>query len=305
MAAQLQNCSCDPIWPTVDYDESKCIAFFSVFFCLQLLLLLFLVLFFCVGELRSSHKAILWRVLFACSLIAQSAKVLRTGLLLNPAYRCNVAFKMELFLYALYNTHLCFSSVCFVSLLFFWARLYHDLVPSKKIFGKLTPAYVFVFIFLCFFYYVEVVIISRAGGAASAEGFSVATGLVTFSLAASYIVYGLLLWQTFFVAGDRTKIFFKMFLSAFTSSIVMIVLDAFLLAFYFVSFSSTTNQYLVRHGIYESLYFVAFLSFLSGFVVHFVTHGFAHTGTSNKKSSTESSERRIAGSNEKQNVSFY
>jgi len=265
---------------------------------LQTLLLLFISAFFCAVEIKSSYKGTLWRIIFCCGIFAEFAKVLRTGLLLNPSNRST----MDVFLYVLYNTHACFSSICFITLLFFWARLYHDLVPNKKVFGKLFPAYIFFVVFVCFFYYLQVIVYSVASTAATIAWCSIATGVISFVIATSYLAYSALLWQTFIKTADRRNIFFKMFLSAFLSSIVVLLIVVFVLAFDFVDFDSTTAQFVVRHSIYESLYLCLFISFLSGFVIHFVQNfvlgvsGSINLSRANHSTDTTEGQSRVTAS---------
>jgi len=258
------NCSCDPISPTSDCHEDKCTPFFATFFSLQLILLLFLVAFFFLVEYKSEKRSWLWRIILGCGVIAELAKVIRTGLLINKDHR----HTMDTFLYTLYNTHLCFGAFSFVSLLFFWARLQHDLVPSKKLFGKLMPAYVIIMLLFCIFFYLQIFFLSSYNDSMVANVCVYATGFVFLVLALSYIINGLFLWKTFLSTTDKQNLFFRMFLSAFVSSILIVIFNVFLLAFNVVDFN-TTNDYLIKHSIYESLFILLFLAFPSGFVVHY------------------------------------
>jgi len=165
---------------------------------------------------------------------------------------------------------MCFGSVSFVTLLFFWARLQHDLVPGKRgIFGKLNPIYITIVVILFVFYYLQVVFSSIVNSPAMGDVCTFTTGAVFFILSVSYIVNGLFLWKQFLQASDRDNIFFKMFLSAFISSIILLTTVLCLFAFNVVSDFNTTRAFFIKHSIYETLFILLFLCFPSGFVVHY------------------------------------
>lgn len=79
-----------------------------------------------------------------------------------------------------------------------------------------------------------------------------------------------------------------MFLSAFSTSIIIIIITVFLLCFNIIDFNST-NDFLVKHAIYETLFFFLFLSFPSGFVVHFFQYYVFGTPVSRRRSTYSSS----------------
>jgi len=269
LMANSTHCQCDPVAPLSDCDESKCTPFFAVVFSVHIVVFFFVVGTFIIVEYRLAQNNALWRIILGCGLISETAKVIRTGLLLKESYR----YSMNVFLYALYYVHIAFGCCAFVSLLMFWARLRHDLKQNSenKIFGRLFPWYIGVFIFILVFNCLDVIFYRFfPNNVTIADGIGGSTLMVVALIAIAFFVYGTLLWNSFLKTSSRDNIFFKTFVSALVTSALTILLMIFYFAFNFSSLGATTNDFLIRHSIYESIFVGMYFSFPSGFVAHYL-----------------------------------
>jgi len=271
--SQEKSCYCDPVSKTSDCHQDWCTPFFAVFFTLHTILLFALIAFFLTVEFRTKNRSNLWRIILGCGILAQTAKVVRTGLLINVANRES----MDVLLYTLYNTHVCLGSISFISLLFFWARLHHDLVKDNKTFGRLLPVYITIVVLFVFFYYLQVVALALNWNPTIPDVCTYGSGIVSFVMALAYIIYAFLLWQSVLKeSGNRDNVFFKMYVSAFVCSVLIIVFDLFILGFNVNPAFDTTRDYLIKNSVYETLYLLLFLSLPSGFVVHYLQNNRFH-----------------------------
>lgn len=256
------NCYCDPISPTSDCNETPCTPFFAVFLPLHLLVFVGLLGFTILVEVQAKQRSHLWRIILCAGIVAEFAKVLRTGLMLNVEYRHSLAT----FLIALYNTHLYFATIAFISLLFFWARLYHD-VLNKKLFGKLTPAYIVSNILIGIFFYGQLVAQSESSVWVRSLMVTL-NGVFFFILSTVYIIYGFLLRKVLMGTRGRYDLFFKTFLSAFVSAILILLFIIEMAVSFITNFESTTD-YLIKHSIYETLFISMFVSMPAGYISHY------------------------------------
>jgi len=267
----VKSCQCDPLVVLTDCHEERCTIFFSVFFSLHTIVLMSWIGFAIIMEVTAYQRGPLFRLIFYCGSIASCAKVARTGLLLNVAYRDSIPNVLN----TLYNTHLCFGGMGFTSLLFFWARLYHD-ITNKHMFGRLLPSYITVNFFMIIFFYGQVVAQAKLNHSQVPDYFKLANGFVMLILSMSYFVYGILLRKTFYEMRDRYSLFYQIFLSAIFTSIFLFMMDIELGVSYFVgNTNQPTDIFIVRHSIYEILFILQFMSMQSGFLYHyFKTHVF-------------------------------
>jgi len=258
------GCSCDPAIYTSDCTSTPCVPFFSVFLSFQNLILISYVVLIIISEYkRKGNDNALWRIMLAAGLIGTLAKVLRLGLLANPDTRHTAGQVGLLFLY---NTHMSFGFLCYLTLLFFWARLYHDLVPTKEIFGKLFPIYIFFVAFIFVFFYGQVVALAVTG--INYWFFPLFGGLVFLIFGITFDVYAVILWKNFVAKLDKNTLFYRLYMSAIMSSILL-VFFIIELAISNLTHFNTTNQFLVKHSIYETLFVAIYVALPSGFLIHY------------------------------------
>lgn len=276
------GCSCDPAVDTTDCTSKPCEPFFTTFLVLELIVLLSYITLFIVIEVRTrdKKKSNLWRIVLIFAGLGCLAKVLRLGILANPHTRFEVGLAALLFLY---NTHLCFGYIAFVSLLFFWMRLKHDLVMDNKLFGKLKPIYVGVIIFTVIFYYAQVIVQATSGDTTVMFYLMLMNGVVCFVLAVAFIIYGIVIWREFLKESEHNNLFFRIYVSALTAAVLIIAFVIELAVSNITNFNST-NQYLIKHSIYETLFVAQFISIPAGFVVHY--YKFFLTGEGGSSGST-------------------
>eukprot|EP00026_Physarum_polycephalum_P012226 Phypoly_transcript_12512.p1 GENE.Phypoly_transcript_12512~~Phypoly_transcript_12512.p1 ORF type:complete len:325 (+),score=19.36 Phypoly_transcript_12512:114-1088(+) len=264
------GCSCDPYSPTNNCCVSCCTPFFGVFLFLQACILTVLVSFYTVVELRAQKKSVLWRLIFSSAIISCAAKVLRLGMLANPATRHKSNELLLLFL----NTHQCFGIIGFLSLVFFWARLHHDItrMPKKgsSIYGKLLPIYIVIAVLTLVLYYGQLPVDKVFHGTgALLDSFKLLSSCVAIISAVAYIVYAVLLWTTVNKKRDTNPLFYRIYISAFVTAIFLIIvcLVVFVTRIYD---SDSVRSYFIRHSIYEICYFAQLAALPSGFIVHFI-----------------------------------
>jgi len=261
------DCSCDPYSRTDTCCVSCCVPFFSVFLVLEASVLLVLVVFYTGVEIKSQKKSLLWRLIFSSAIVSNLAKVLRLGMLLNPATRHKSSMLLLFFL----NTHQCFGIIGFLSLVFFWARLRHDIsVSTKGIYGKLLPVYVATAILAIVLYYAQLPIERIYNGAGVIlNTFKLLSACVGLISAVAYVVYAILLWKTVLKKRDTHPLFYRIYISAFITAIFIVItaLVVFITRFYG---KSTVRDYFIRHSIYETCYFFQIAALPSGFIMHFI-----------------------------------
>jgi len=264
MADQFYNCSCDPIAPTTDCHPYKCTPFFAVVFPLHVLVLIYLITVTFLME-RSVARKGLWRIMLICAISAETAKVIRTGLLLNPPFRNS----MNTFLFFLYNTHLCFGSIAFLSLLFYWVRLLHDVARNPKLYGKLLPIYIVTISLVFIFYYLQVIFQAVWPHSPNiSNGCKYASAGIILIMAVVFVVYAFFIWKIILEPSNDKQgdLFLKTYISVFVTSMLLIIVCIFTFS---TSRLNSTNNYLMKHTIYETLFLSLFLSFPAGFVLHY------------------------------------
>eukprot|EP00026_Physarum_polycephalum_P009872 Phypoly_transcript_10009.p1 GENE.Phypoly_transcript_10009~~Phypoly_transcript_10009.p1 ORF type:complete len:444 (+),score=48.18 Phypoly_transcript_10009:41-1333(+) len=238
----------------------------STFLALELLLFCFYVFTIIHVEIKSKKKSILWRIILPTAGVACLSKAARLAVLADPHTRFKVG---EVVLLFLYNTHLCMATISYITLLFFWMRLKHDLVANQRIFGKLKPGYIAAVTITVIFYYAQVL----AKGILAHPDFVMyvlmfGNGLVCFSLAVVFLCYTVAIWKPYLSQQNTTTLFYKTFIGATISSIIVIGFCIELVISNTTPFNATW-QYLIKHAIYESLFLFQLIGILSGFVVHY------------------------------------
>jgi len=268
MTVGVENgCSCDPAVVTTDCTQAPCTTFFSVFLFLECVVLSAYVGLICLVEFRHRIKSRtnLWRIVLGTAATGCFAKVLRLALLANSKTRFEVGQVVLLFLY---NTHLTFGFIACLTLLYFWARLHHDLRQTQTLFGKLFPLYIGSVVVTIVFYYAQVIVQGAAYNETVMYVLQLVNGLVCFSLAVAFLIYGSILWREFVRAADPTSLFYRIFVSAIVTS-VFIILFCLELAISKTTSFNTTRDYLVKHSLYEILFLGMFVAIPSGFIAFY------------------------------------
>eukprot|EP00026_Physarum_polycephalum_P011846 Phypoly_transcript_12092.p1 GENE.Phypoly_transcript_12092~~Phypoly_transcript_12092.p1 ORF type:complete len:242 (+),score=22.11 Phypoly_transcript_12092:315-1040(+) len=194
------------------------------------------------------------------------AKVIRLGIIAHPHTRQTVSQTTLLFLY---NTHYCWLSIGFITLLFFWMRLQHDLAVRKQLFGKLKPGYIAAVVITFVFYYAQVLVSAVAPRSKYlADLFLLTCMLVSFLLALVFLGYTITIWKSCIQQSNVSSLFYKTSISAIiTSALVFAVCVEFLVAQ--VTNLNTSNQYLIKHIFYETLFLFMACTIPSSFITHY------------------------------------
>jgi len=276
-----QGCSCDPAVITTDCTQKPCTPFFSFFLSLQCIILILYVVIIVTMEVRKKKgDNVLWRIMISAALVGTLAKILRLGFLANPSTRFRVG---QIGLLLLYNTHFCFSFLCFLTLLFFWAKLYHDLFGSSaKLFGKLLPFYILSVFFVIIFFYGQVVALAMTG--TTYFFFPLMGGGISFFLAVAFLIYSVFMWKRFLREYNRASLFFQTFISVIIVSTITVILVIDLVIGELSKFNTTTD-YLIKHSIYETLFVAIYVALPSGFFVHIFKEKSSQTNSANSKDS--------------------
>jgi len=250
----LPDCCCDPNDPTSDCGGSVCVTFYTTVFAINVPILagLFVFLIFYNIVVGSQNRSRLWNTVLVTAVLASFGRTSWLGFRMT---RTVLAQEVDLLFT---NIYLYFGLVCFLSLLFFWARLYHDVQSStaKKLFGRLQPAYIAALSVLLVVYVTEIFLAMHFPSLERILSFT--NCFMAFATTTCYLVYGILIWKTM-LKNKAMPLMFKVYMSAMATALWVFILGLITLITRFIS-SDTTHDYIIRHSLYEILYALQFLT---------------------------------------------